>query len=157
MPRLWYSRRSRLWSLKRPLTKKKENTGSWVNPKLQGWQLTLCFWHISDFPNTSVHPPVFENKRLLLLFTLSSRWEMAIVSGPFSIGKKKIHSKLSPMPRLWFISSSSFASNTQEDSTLLSLIISEESWVVSTKKCQRQRILLFQEREGVYILSSGWG
>ena len=27
----------------------------------------------SDFPNTSVHPPVSENKRLLLLFPLSSK------------------------------------------------------------------------------------
>lgn len=136
MPSLWYSRRSRLWSLKCPHTKGKENTGSWVHPNLQCWWLTLCFWHISDFPHTSVHPPVFENKRLLLLFTLSSKWEMAIVSGPFSIGKKKIHSKLSPMPCLWFTSSSSFASNTQEDSTRLNLITSVQSWVLALRNAK---------------------
>lgn len=137
MPSLCYSRRSHLWSLKRPLTERKENTGSWVHPKLQGWRLTLCFWHIIWFSQHICSPACIWKQEASL--TLPPVLQMRNGDCLWFIGKKKIHSKLSPMPCLWFLSSSSFASNTQKDRTLLNLITSEESWVVSTKKMPKAK------------------
>lgn len=65
-------------------------------------------WFLTYLPNTSVHSPKFQNKTLFPFFRLSSKRERnGTVFGPLPLREKEIHSTLSPVPCLGFISSSS--------------------------------------------------
>lgn len=107
MHSLWFSRRSCVWSLERLLTrgKKPQSVGRACPKRLsRPWKLgfwliypthlfTLLNFKIRRSSHSSGCPPNEKETELSLV--------------PFPLGKKKIHSTLSPVPCLGFISNSS--------------------------------------------------
>lgn len=122
MQSLWHFQQSWFWNLELPLTMKKKARRAGCTQST--WADSMH--SVSDLFSQHIRSPSCISKQeAILVLSPTLHMRNGSIFGLFPLGKKKAHSKLSPVPCLWLISGSSLQATLARTTQLSDLAISE--------------------------------